>query len=530
MSQQYSYGMQGSGQYAPPQGGPPPPHAQAGQAHDYYQQASYPPPTNGGYDSYKPTGADPKMPLAPDGYQGERFAPAKPKFNDLIFAILFILVFLGYTGLSVYVLREYAISGVSGGIGGNTGGFSGTLNQHTAILLSLSCGVALIFSALYLVLVRVATRAILEITLALSVLFSVGYAVYLWIEGMTSAAIMATIFAVLSVVSYFFMRKRIPLTRLLLKTTIDATKVYPSVYLWALIGLVVQTLFSIWVSWTTIAIYQRFSPSGAASGSSSSSGAVTGLIVFVVVAFYWISETIKGIFFTTVCAIFGTHFYSLDNKRQRGSGIKAFGRSMTYSLGSIAFGSLIVAILDLIRGLVSIIQSTQASEGDMVGAAIACVAGCIIGCIQYLIEFFNKYALINVSLYGNSYITAAKETWRLMKDRGITALINDSLVNILWTFGSVVVGIICGIFAYVYIKQTDPSAFNSESSYYAVVLFFAIGLGSQIALTLGAGSIGAGVSTLFVTLAEDPQVMAQKEPELFEMIRRTYPQVAQAVA
>lgn len=36
---------------------------------------------------------------------------------------------------------------------------------------------------------------------------------------------------------------------------------------------------------------------------------------------------------------------------------------------------------------------------------------------------------IEIALYGKPYIAAAKDTWRLMKDRGIDALINDSLVG-----------------------------------------------------------------------------------------------------
>lgn len=36
---------------------------------------------------------------------------------------------------------------------------------------------------------------------------------------------------------------------------------------------------------------------------------------------------------------------------------------------------------------------------------------------------------IEIALYGKAYIPAAKDTWRLFKDRGITALINDCLVN-----------------------------------------------------------------------------------------------------
>lgn len=33
------------------------------------------------------------------------------------------------------------------------------------------------------------------------------------------------------------------------------------------------------------------------------------------------------------------------------------------------------------------------------------------------------------ALYGKAYIPAAKDTWRLFKDRGIDALVNDSLVG-----------------------------------------------------------------------------------------------------
>jgi hypothetical protein len=40
----------------------------------------------------------------------------------------------------------------------------------------------------------------------------------------------------------------------------------------------------------------------------------------------------------------------------------------------------------------------------------------------------RRYAYIEIALYGKPYIAAAKDTWRLFKDRGVDALINDSLV------------------------------------------------------------------------------------------------------
>lgn len=240
------------------------------------------------------------------------------------------------------------------------------------------------------------------------------------------------------------MRSRIPLTRLLLKTVIDATKSHPSVYFWALLGTVIQAFFSIWTAWTLVSVYQRFSPSGAASstGGNTGSGAVTGLIVFIGVAYYWTSELIKAVFFTTIAGTFGAWYYALPGDKARGASIKSFGRAISLSLGSLAFGSLIIALLDLLRAVLSIVQSSEAAGGDMVGAAIACVANCLLGCVQWAVELFNKYAYINIALYGNSYIKAAKETWRLVKDRGIDAIAQDCLTGIVFSFGSVIVGVI----------------------------------------------------------------------------------------
>ena len=44
-------------------------------------------------------------------------------------------------------------------------------------------------------------------------------------------------------------------------------------------------------------------------------------------------------------------------------------------------------------------------------------------------SFIDRYAYIEIALYGKSYIEAAKDTWTLFKDRGIDALVNDSLVS-----------------------------------------------------------------------------------------------------
>ncbi len=54
-------------------------------------------------------------------------------------------------------------------------------------------------------------------------------------------------------------------------------------------------------------------------------------------------------------------------------------------------------------------------------------------------------------------------------------------------------------------------------------------IGFQITHSLGYGALSSGASTIFVALAEDPMMLAEKDPQLFETIRQTYPQVVTPV-
>lgn len=41
----------------------------------------------------------------------------------------------------------------------------------------------------------------------------------------------------------------------------------------------------------------------------------------------------------------------------------------------------------------------------------------------------QHYAYSYVALYGKAYVASAKETWNMMKDRGLDALVQDCLVS-----------------------------------------------------------------------------------------------------
>jgi len=308
----------------------------------------------------------------------------------------------------------------------------------------------------------------------------------------------------------------------------DVSKHHLSVYAVAFVALLLQACLAVWYTFTVTATYIKYTPNSPNCRTMScSSGKVAGLIFFETFSFLWTSQVVKNVALATLAGgPYGAWYYF--GPRDLGQMPKhpttaSFGRASTLSLGSIAFGSLIVTLLELLRLILNIARNNANADGHPVEACLACCAACFIGCVEGLIEWFNRYAYIEIALYGKAYIPAAKDTWRLFKDRGIDALVNDSLVGITLTWGAYAIGLMCSLFAYLYLRLTAP-LYNSNGNYTAPVLLFGFLIGVQCALTLSS-AIEAGVSTIFVGLGEDPQVLAVRAPALFNMIAAAYPRV-----
>jgi Plasma-membrane choline transporter len=84
----------------------------------------------------------------------------------------------------------------------------------------------------------------------------------------------------------------------------------------------------------------------------------------------------------------------------RHAALGSFRRCMTYSFGSLAFGSLIVSIIQFLKQLASLGQAAAQQEGDTIFQLIFCCLQCLSGIIESLVQYFNHYAYTQVALYG----------------------------------------------------------------------------------------------------------------------------------
>lgn len=299
-----------------------------------------------------------------------------------------------------------------------------------------------------------------------------------------------------------------------------------------MIGGLLATAFGAYFSVTLAAIYVKYEPGAnpacRTGAGGCSSAKVIGLIVFITFAGYWITEFLKNAIHTIISGVYGSWYFCGDNNVPKGITRGAARRTLTYSFGSVSFGSLIVAFINMLRQACSIAQQTAGQNGGNIAAQVLfCLVGCLIGLLDWAVQFINRYAFSFIALYGKSYLAAAKDTWTMIKSRGIDALVNECLLGPVFTCGASFVGYACALLSYLYLVFTKP-AYNADGDFTPVVVAFAFLIGLQIC-QIFTTPLSSGIDAIFVAMAFDPQAMQQKHPELYQRMLSVYPKIQEIV-
>ncbi|PLB53191.1 protein PNS1 [Aspergillus steynii IBT 23096] len=495
-----------------------------------YQRAPEPKPSQG---PPPPQGAPPTYNQAVYGFD-EAFKVEKPKFNDIWAGLLLIAVFLGYVAVSGIAIHRYAkYKGFNGGgIYDSVNTFS--LDTNTLVLFIFVLCVALAFSWAYFLGARYFPKFFIWATGILNIVFALATGIYYIVRKQYGGGIVFLLFGVFAIICFISWIPRIPFTAFMMETSIDVSRRYGHMFLVSAIGGIVTVAFAAWFSVTLVSIYVAYEPNSSGSNPSCanggcSTGRVIGLVVYVTFAMYWFSEWWKNTIHTTIAGVYGSWYFfgGSPNGMPKGATRGAFRRATTYSFGSISFGSLILAIINMLRQACSVAQRHEAAEGSLVGSIAFWILGCLISLLDWLVTFFNRYAFCHIALYGKAYIPSAKDTWKMMKDRGIDALVADCLIGPVLTMGSVFVSYVCALLAYLYLQFTHPS-YNQDGEFTAVIMAFAFVIGLQVCQVFMT-PMSSGIETIFAAMAWDPQVLMQDHPDLYQRLVHLYPKVQQAI-
>lgn len=247
-------------------------------------------------------------------------------------------------------------------------------------------------------------------------------------------------------------------------------------------------------------------------------GAVIGVLLGMALVYFWATFVLRNVIAVTTA---GTVAAWKSARNTPFITMGAWLRAVTLNLGSICFGSLIVAILETIVWALNSLSWLASRSGNCVAACLVSCLACIISCIQSAIEFFNRFAYTYVGCYGFSFVTASRHVFQLFAKKGWTAIVNDDLTGNVFFLGNLVIGAITAYIAIQLVDDDEAKSLEILQHPDAFIGFFGFVVGYAVN-NLFMAVVASAVTTVFVLWAEDPRGWQLTRPNHYEVLHKAW--------
>ncbi|XP_077118135.1 choline transporter-like protein 2 isoform X1 [Ranitomeya variabilis] len=233
------------------------------------------------------------------------------------------------------------------------------------------------------------------------------------------------------------------------------------------------------------------------------------LIVFQIYnafMFLWLANFVIALGQVTLAGAFASYYWAFKKPDDMPAFpiFSSLGRALRYHTGSLAFGSLILAIVQLIRILLEYLDHKLKGADNKCARFLLCCLKCCFWCLEKFIKFLNRNAYIMIAIYGTNFCTSARNAFFLLMRNIVRVAVLDKVTDFLLFLGKLLVVGCVGILAFFFftrriqvIQDTAPTL-----NYYWVPILTVV-IGSYL-IAHGFFSVyGMCVDTLFLCFCED---------------------------
>ncbi|KAF2073423.1 hypothetical protein CYY_005271 [Polysphondylium violaceum] len=274
------------------------------------------------------------------------------------------------------------------------------------------------------------------------------------------------IFIILCVISGIFalillaLFDRIRIAIRIIKESSKAIGIMPSIFFFPIFIFIILCAFILY--WVYIGVYLATSgdPTYDDDGNFQGYQDSTTMRNMQIYHFFGLLWTIAFILAVNQCTIAGaiSSWYWVQSKKD----VPFFPvwaslwRVFRYHLGSLALGSLILAVVQFIRWILRFLEKKfKGKEAFLARFVVKCL-NCLFGCFERFIKFIDKNAYIMISIYGYSFCAGAKRGFTLILSNILRVAAVNMVGSFLMFLGRVfITAATVGISLYMLQKNTD---------------------------------------------------------------------------
>lgn len=412
---------------------------------------------------------------------------------------------------------------------------------HNSWRIILICAfIALALSFVWLFLIQWFAGAVIWFTVIAVNLVSIGFTAFLWkayldvkagntdnavsqyvstgSKNETALLAIAIISSIVTVVLFLLivaLRSRIRLAVGLIKETSKAVRAIPMIIFFPIAKYFVLAALIAWTLYICILLATSGSTVAATvNNAAAQHGAqfqpnrvLQGLAIYYTLGFFWTFNWILAIAQCTIAGAIASWYWARDKKSIPAMPVLAsFKRTMTYHMGSLAFGALIIAIIQTIRAVLAYIQNycKRNKASTMVKAVLACLQ-CCFACMESMMKFLNTNAYIEIAVYGYSFCEAARTAFSLLMRNAIRLVVLDKVGDFLFFLGKMFITLLTSLIAVAMLKnpQYAPGPDDIDVGRFWAIPLILVAMFSYIIASCFMAVFDMAVSTIFLCFCED---------------------------
>uniref|UniRef100_A0A9J8C746 Choline transporter-like protein n=1 Tax=Cyprinus carpio carpio TaxID=630221 RepID=A0A9J8C746_CYPCA len=232
------------------------------------------------------------------------------------------------------------------------------------------------------------------------------------------------------------------------------------------------------------------------------------LQIYNVFAFLWCVNFVIALGHCTLAGAFGSYYWAFSKPADIPTFplIQSFMRALRYHVGSLAFGALILTLVQMVRIILEYLDHKFKEAQNPCTRFIMCCLKCCFWCLEKFIKFINRNAYIMIAIYGKNFCVSAKNAFSLLMRNIIRVVVLDKVTDLLLFFGKLLVVGGVGVLAFFFFSgriQTPGTTFETAALNYYWMPIITVVFGAYL-IAHGFFSVyNMGVDTLFLCFLED---------------------------
>ncbi|XP_069120217.1 choline transporter-like protein 2 isoform X1 [Argopecten irradians] len=163
--------------------------------------------------------------------------------------------------------------------------------------------------------------------------------------------------------------------------------------------------------------------------------------VYSLFMFFWLMNFVVAVGQMTLAGSFASYYWAFEKPRDIPTFplASALWRCFRYHLGSLAFGSLILAIVAMIRVMLEYIDAKLKGTENPVGKFLIKCLKCCFWCLEKCLKFLTKNAYIMVAIHGKNFCSSAKDAFMLIMRNIVRVAVVDKVTDFIMLLGKLVI-------------------------------------------------------------------------------------------